>query len=177
MTDMRTQDAGKIATALGLLSSCVKSGEDWSEHCEKAKNEAFDALARLSLAPQAGCAKEGHTVPLQEFQAVQAACEHFRTALEDVVNPLGALRRHAETKGARLNEAASYIANDIYHIQSIARAALSASPPPPVAESGWQEIETAPKDGLDILVATAHPLVRVAFWDTARGGVWSIWPG
>lgn len=44
-------DAGKIATALGLLSSCVKSGENWSEHCEIAKNEAFGALARLAALP------------------------------------------------------------------------------------------------------------------------------
>lgn len=40
----------------------------------------------------------------------------------------------------------------------------------------WQPIETAPKDGKDILIATQYG-VRVGFWDHAREGVWSIWPG
>jgi hypothetical protein len=44
---------------------------------------------------------------------------------------------------------------------------------------GWRPISDAPKDGTDILVGVqgiGWP-VRVAFWDEARGGVWSIWPG
>jgi hypothetical protein len=40
----------------------------------------------------------------------------------------------------------------------------------------WQPIETAPKDGYDIL-AVEGPFVRIVFWDTARGGLWSKWPG
>jgi hypothetical protein len=40
----------------------------------------------------------------------------------------------------------------------------------------WQPIETAPKDGKDILVF-GEQLRRVAFWDEARGGLWSRWPG
>ena len=44
-------DADKIATALGLFASCIKSGEDWSPTCETAKQEAFDALARLISTP------------------------------------------------------------------------------------------------------------------------------
>lgn len=44
---------------------------------------------------------------------------------------------------------------------------------------GWQPIAEAPKDGRDILIVNdgfGHP-VRVGFWDSARGGKWSIWPG
>jgi hypothetical protein len=42
----------------------------------------------------------------------------------------------------------------------------------------WQPIETAPKTGHDILVTCGlgHP-VRIAFWDDARDGQWSVWPG
>jgi hypothetical protein len=45
--------------------------------------------------------------------------------------------------------------------------------------SEWQPIETAPKENRDVLVCEdgiGKP-VRVAFWDKARGGVWSMWPG
>lgn len=44
---------------------------------------------------------------------------------------------------------------------------------------GWRPISEAPRDGTDILIAGqgfGWP-VRVAFWDEARGGQWSIWPG
>jgi hypothetical protein len=37
----------RIATALGLFSSCIKSGEDWSPQCEQALRDAFDALRQL----------------------------------------------------------------------------------------------------------------------------------
>jgi hypothetical protein len=40
----------------------------------------------------------------------------------------------------------------------------------------WQPIETAPKDGKDVLL-TVDGLVRLGFWDVPRGGVWSLWPG
>lgn len=41
--------------------------------------------------------------------------------------------------------------------------------------AAWQPIETAPKDGKDLLLSDG--VVRIAFWDTARGGLWSKWPG
>lgn len=43
----------------------------------------------------------------------------------------------------------------------------------------WQPIGTAPKDGKEILISSVGfgMLVRIAFWDEARGGMWSIWPG
>lgn len=40
----------------------------------------------------------------------------------------------------------------------------------------WQDIESAPRDGTDILVFEKG-VSRIAFWDTARGGIWSEWPG
>src|SRR5688572_22934538 len=43
-------------------------------------------------------------------------------------------------------------------------------------DGAWQSIETAPKDGSEVLVSDCG-LVRVGFWDQARGGVWSKWPG
>ena len=45
--------------------------------------------------------------------------------------------------------------------------------------NGWRFIESAPKDGHDILatVAGIGQPVRIAFWEEARGGVWSMWPG
>lgn len=60
-------------------------------------------------------------------------------------------------------------------------AALSApSPSADALRSGeWRPIESAPKDGRDLLIVDArygHP-VRIGFWDEGRGGVWSIWPG
>jgi hypothetical protein len=45
------------------------------------------------------------------------------------------------------------------------------------AQQGWQPIETAPRNSKDVLVFTETGLVRLAFFDTARGGIWSSWPG
>lgn len=44
-------------------------------------------------------------------------------------------------------------------------------------EREWRPIEDALKDGSCVLVVTELGLVRVAFFDTARGGIWSLWPG
>lgn len=43
-------------------------------------------------------------------------------------------------------------------------------------KAAWQPIETAPKNGRDILIFTKQT-IRLGFWDSARDGVWSIWPG
>ena len=40
----------------------------------------------------------------------------------------------------------------------------------------WRRMDSAPKDGTDIL-GVSHGCVRVMFWDVARGGQWSLWPG
>jgi hypothetical protein len=42
----------------------------------------------------------------------------------------------------------------------------------------WCPIETAPKDGSEILVScgVGHP-TRLAFWDAARNNCWAVWPG
>jgi len=39
----------KIATAIGLFASVIKSGEGWTEACETAKREAYEALDRLAV--------------------------------------------------------------------------------------------------------------------------------
>lgn len=51
--------------------------------------------------------------------------EQMQTALQDIVNPLAALRRDAEINGDRLSGMAYQIANDPAHLQRIARAALT----------------------------------------------------
>lgn len=60
------------------------------------------------------------------------------------------------------------------HLDSLAallsRVALEARPK-------WWPIETAPKDGTDIMLYTDRKLRRVGFFDEARDGVWSLWPG
>ena len=40
----------------------------------------------------------------------------------------------------------------------------------------WQTIDSAPKSGLEF-IAYCHGLIRIVFWDKARGGCWSKWPG
>lgn len=60
-------------------------------------------------------------------------------------------------------------------------------PDPTAARGGgqsfyWRPLDPAPKDGYDILVSIAHAVprfypTRIAFWDEARGGIWSVWPG
>jgi len=45
---MPTSDYSKIATALGLFASAIRSGERWSEQCEITNNEAHEALERLT---------------------------------------------------------------------------------------------------------------------------------
>lgn len=45
-----------------------------------------------------------------------------------------------------------------------------------MTDTGWRAMDSAPKDGKDILIFNGG-CCRVAFWDTARGGLWSIWPG
>jgi hypothetical protein len=42
------EDVGKIATALGLFASCIKSGEEWTPVCERALREAQAALTKLA---------------------------------------------------------------------------------------------------------------------------------
>lgn len=46
-------------------------------------------------------------------------------ALRDVVNPIAQMQRNAEAEGARLSGMAYSIANDVGHVQSIARRALA----------------------------------------------------
>lgn len=50
--------------------------------------------------------------------------ERFRQALEDIADPLAALRRDAEAQGRQLSGAAYSIANDPHHLKEIARRAL-----------------------------------------------------
>ena len=40
----------------------------------------------------------------------------------------------------------------------------------------WQPMDTAPKNGKDILIFN-DGLIRIGFYDAARDGVWSVWQG
>jgi len=42
------KDTARVMTALGLFSSCIKSGESWSPACEVALKEAKESLVRLA---------------------------------------------------------------------------------------------------------------------------------
>lgn len=55
-------------------------------------------------------------------------------------------------------------------------AADSAAPAGAGKLTGWQPIETAPRNGVEILIWD-RGVVRVGFFDVARGNVWSVWPG
>lgn len=47
-----SQNFGKIATALGLFSSCIKSGAAWSLSCEEVGAEAQHALVAIGADQQ-----------------------------------------------------------------------------------------------------------------------------
>jgi hypothetical protein len=50
-------DIGIAATTLSFLSSVIKSGEPWTEYCDREQKSAFDALHRIGAAiavPQIG---------------------------------------------------------------------------------------------------------------------------
>ena len=65
--------------------------------------------------------------PVSAIQAAFAEREApLVEALEDVINPLGYLKRHAEAKGSQLNGMAYQIANDPSFAKSIANEALAA---------------------------------------------------
>ena len=82
---------------------------------------------------------------------------------------------HLDAKGALAPHGIGGHARTI--IEAFIQHELARRTPEPTAVSEWQPIATAPKDGKDILVAASTSLVRIAFWDAARGGVWSCWPG
>ncbi|ODP39239.1 hypothetical protein [Sphingomonas turrisvirgatae] len=61
----------------------------------------------------------------EALSQAQAREKALRAGLEDVVNPLGKLRREAEADGAQLCGLAYSIANDLNFVQQIARTPLS----------------------------------------------------
>jgi len=64
---------------------------------------------------------------------VNARLRVMEEALKDVCNPLAALRRDAEAKGAKLSGMAYEIANSLSYVQGIARAALERTSVTPVS--------------------------------------------
>ena len=58
-------------------------------------------------------------------QATEARAQGLVEALEDVINPLGALKREADAQGAQLSGMAYSISNDIGYIKGIAHQALA----------------------------------------------------
>ena len=58
-------------------------------------------------------------------KVVAAELDRLRWALEDVVDPVGHLRRYAEEQGRELDGGAAYrVGNDLAFVQGIARKAL-----------------------------------------------------
>lgn len=87
----------------------------------KQANEAIEAINRHLPKYQAALAE------VKQLKAVFAKREaHLVEALEDVVDPLGYLKRHAEAKGSQLSGMAYQIANDPSFAKSIAKEALAA---------------------------------------------------
>lgn len=62
--------------------------------------------------------------------------ERLRLALNDVVNPLGNLRRYAEERGTTLNGSAYSVANNLGFVQNVAKEALGDSAPSPETREG-----------------------------------------
>lgn len=49
--DQHLADLGAVSEWIGFSASCIKSGEPWTATCEKMRDEARAALARLSAPP------------------------------------------------------------------------------------------------------------------------------
>lgn len=60
-----------------------------------------------------------------EIERLTAESERLRAALRDVIDPLGSIRRDAESRGLKLNGMAYSVANDLGFVQKIAKDALS----------------------------------------------------
>lgn len=64
---------------------------------------------------------------IDDFAKVQSELAAARKALEDIVDPIGALRQYAESQGRQLDGyMAVILSRDPHHLQSIAREALAA---------------------------------------------------
>lgn len=59
-----------------------------------------------------------------ELTEARAEIARYREALEEVADPIQAMRRRAEAEGSRLSGMAYSISNDIHYVKEIARAAL-----------------------------------------------------
>jgi chromosome segregation ATPase len=59
-----------------------------------------------------------------KIERLTAENERLRAALRDVINPLGSIRRDAESRGLKLSGMAYSIANDLGFVQKIAKDAL-----------------------------------------------------
>ncbi len=108
------------------------------------------------------------------MDSARAAVTAYLDAMPPPVSP--ELIAKLNALASRLTEMGEYEAVDLIDTV-VARVTPLCAPPAAEAGDGWRDIETAPKDGRDVLVHTLHGLRRVAFWDTARGGLWSLWPG
>lgn len=94
--------------------------EQWAvELWEAASDEASDSSVKWRRH-----ASEAAAALIQAAFAEREA--RLVGALEDVVNPLGYLKRHAEARGSHLNGMAYQIAHDPSFAKSIAKEALAA---------------------------------------------------
>jgi hypothetical protein len=125
-----------------------------ADACQRRVRERINsAEERARTAPQAGCAKE-----------VRDAVRQYREAWREIIDQVDSEASHRENwDGSDHNLQAFDLVMDY----------VSASPPPPVAESGWQEIESAPRDATEVelrIPKKGHPgfYRQIAHW--ADGG-------
>jgi len=65
----------------------------------------------------------------ERLERERAQNARMRLALQDIVDPIAALRRYAKERGCELDgHVAVQLANDPHHLKGIARAALKGSP-------------------------------------------------
>jgi hypothetical protein len=112
--DVDAAFAREVSEQIKTFAPSLSHTTDARHHLDRAQLAIWGLLRAHAACPDAGDDK--------------AEIERLRQALQDVVNPIGALQRYAEAEGAKLSGAAHSIANDLGYLQGIARDALVATP-------------------------------------------------